>query len=151
MQRNLHKLKLHLQYIEEHGQSFRLEASVVREIMNNSLDPDTLKEYNREFMEFRAKQKKKHIGVNPEITELNFTLYFDSFKLRSKRLKFLSNFIENALEYQLTFHRSAPRCTVCRHPVSLSELLPGSQIICDLCTAIFQAQALEGAEGAPTH
>ena len=138
-----------MQYIEEHGQSFRLEASVVREIMNNSLDADTLKEYNREFMEFRAKQKKKHIGIYPDVTELNFSLYFDSYKLRSKRLKFLRNFIESALEYQLTFHRSAPRCTICRH-CNPSKPLSGSQTICDLCKAIFQAQALEGAEGAPT-
>ena len=118
-------------------------------ISMSALDPDTLKQYNREFMEFRAKQKKKHIGINPEVTESNFAIYFDSFKLRNKRLIFLSNFIENALEYQLTYHRSAPRCAICRHPSNPSELLPGSQIICDLCKAIFQTQALEEAEGVP--
>ena len=114
--------------------------------MNRALDNDTLKDYTKVFMEFRAKQKGKIIGANPDVTELNFPIYFDSYKLRSKRLRFLSNFIETALEYQLTFHRSAPRCPVCRHPVNQADLLPGSQAICDLCTAIFQAQALEEAE-----
>ena len=58
VQRNLHKLKLHLQYMEEQGESSRLEASVVHEIVNTSLDSDLLKQYNKEFMDFRTKQKK---------------------------------------------------------------------------------------------
>ena len=40
VQKNLHKLKLHIQYIEEQGESARLEANVVHEIVNTSLDPD---------------------------------------------------------------------------------------------------------------
>ena len=149
VQRNLHKLKLHLQYIEEQGESSRLEASVVRDIVNTSLDHEALKQYNKEFMEFRTKQKKKLVGIDPEVTESNFALYFDSDKLQTKSLTFLSNFIETALEYQLIFHRSAPRCTVCHHPSNPSEHLPGSQLICELCKAIILVQSLEEAEGVP--
>ena len=142
VQRNLHKLKLHLQYIEEQGESSRLEASVVRDIVNTSLDHEALKDYNKEFMEFRSKQKKKLVGVDPEVTESNFALYFDSDKLQAKRLTFLSNFIENALEYQLIYHKGA-RAAKYSHPSSPSEHLPDSQpsllinkqeaYICELC------------------
>ena len=142
MQRNLHKLKLHLQYIEEQGESSRLEASVVHEIVNTSLDSDLLKQYNKEFMDVRTKQKKKLVGVHPEVTESNFALYFDSDKLQTKRLTFLSTFIETALEYQLIYHKGA-RALKCSHPSNPSEHLPDSQpsllinkqeaYICELC------------------
>ena len=54
---------------------------MVHKIVHTSLDPDLLKQYNREFMEFRTKQKKLLIGVNPKVTESNFALYFDGDKL----------------------------------------------------------------------
>ena len=82
-------MKIHLEYIEEQGESSRLEANVVHEIVNTSLDSDNLKQYNKEFMEYRTKQKKKLVGINPEVTESNFALYFDGDKLQAKRLTFL--------------------------------------------------------------
>ena len=105
IQRNLHKMKVHLDYIEEQGESSRLEASVVHEIVNAALDHDNLKDYNKEFLEFRTKLKKETVGVISEVTESNFALYFDGDKLQTKRLTFLRNFIEVALEYQLIYHK----------------------------------------------
>ena len=142
IQKNLHKLKLSIQYIEEQGESARLEANVVHEIVNTSMDSDLLKQYNKEFMEFRTKQKVNLIGVKPEVTESNFALYFDSDKLQAERLKFLVDFIENALEYQLIYHKGA-RAIKGSHPSNQSEHLPDSQPsflinkqeqwVCELC------------------
>ena len=49
IQRNLHKLKLCIQYIQEQGESARLEANVVHKIVNASLDWEQLKRYNMQF------------------------------------------------------------------------------------------------------
>ena len=66
------------------------------------------------------------VEVNPEVTESNFALYFDADKLQTERLKFLCAFIENALEYQLIYHKGA-RAIKCSHPSNQSEHLPDSQ------------------------
>ena len=80
--------------------------------------------------------------MKPEATESNFALYFDSDKLQAERLKFLVDFIENALEYQLIYHKGA-RAIKGSHPSNQSEHLPDSQPsflinkqeqwVCELC------------------
>ena len=115
---------------------------MVHKIVNTSMDSDLLKHYNKEFMEFRTKQKVNLIGVKPEVTESNFALYFDRDKLQAERLKFLVDFIENALEYQLIYHKGA-RAIKGSHSSNQSEHLPDSQPsflinkqeqwVCELC------------------
>ena len=109
--------------------------------MNAALDHDNLKDYNKEFLEFRTKLKKETVGIISEVTESNFALYFDGDKLQTKRLTFLRNFVEVALEYQLIYHKGA-RAGKC-HPSAASDHLLDSQasllinkqeaFICELC------------------
>ena len=99
---------------------------MVHEIVNASMDWELLKMYNMQFMEFRTEQKVASIGVKDGVTESNFALYFDSDKLQPERLKFLVDFIETALEYQLIYHKGA-RANKGRHPSNQSEHLPDSQ------------------------
>ena len=103
IQRNLHKMKQNIMHICE----YRLEAPVINAIVNTAFDSDTLKQYNVKFMEFRAKCKELSVDVVEGITESNFALYFDSVNLQKKRLAFLETFLDDALEYQLLFHKGA--------------------------------------------
>ena len=101
---NMNVLRKNIMFIRDLNQTRRLEAGVVRDIVNTALDRDTLKKHNIEFMQFRAKHLAEASKVCPGITADNFSKYFNSGDLLDDRLDFLTGFLDQALEYNRLLH-----------------------------------------------